>query len=95
MENYKENISLDDVCEKSGMSSYYFCRLFKKASGSGFVDYLNFVRICKSEKLLAKSEKSILEVAYDVGFSSVSYYNRIFKRYKNCTPTEYRKNAEP
>ncbi|MBQ7365330.1 MAG: helix-turn-helix transcriptional regulator, partial [Clostridia bacterium] len=49
------------------------------------------VRICKSEKLLAKSQKTILEVAYDVGFSSVSYFNRIFKRYKNCTPTEYRR----
>ena len=69
----------------------YFCRIFKRASGSGFIDYLNFVRICKSEKLLAAGTKSILDVSYDVGFSSVSYFNRIFKKYKNCTPTEYRR----
>ena len=90
-EHFSEDISLEEVAGVQNLNPSYFCRLFKKASGSGFVDYLNFVRICKSEKLLAKSEKSILEIAYDVGFSSVSYYNRIFKRYKNCTPTEYRR----
>ena len=90
-EHFSSDISLDEIAGVQNLNPSYFCRLFKKASGSGFVDYLNFVRICKSEKLLAKSEKSILEVAYDVGFSSVSYYNRIFKRYKNCTPTEYRR----
>ena len=90
-EHFSSDISLEEISSVQKLNPSYFCRLFKKASGSGFVDYLNFVRICKSEKLLAKSEKSILEVAYEVGFSSVSYYNRIFKRYKNCTPTEYRR----
>ena len=90
-ENYVRDLTLDEVAGVQGLNPSYFCRIFKKASGSGFVDYLNFVRVCKSEKLLAVSDRSVLEVAYEVGFSSVSYFNRIFKRYKNCTPTEYRR----
>ena len=85
------DITLDDVAKEQNLNPSYFCRVFKRASGSSFVDYLNFVRICKSEKMLATSEKSILEIACDVGFSSLSYYTRIFKRYKNCTPNEYRR----
>ena len=90
-ENFAQNITLDDVAKLQNLNPSYFCRVFKRASGSSLVDYLNFVRICKSEKLLAAGEKSILEVAGDVGFTSLSYFNRIFKRYKNCTPTEYRR----
>ncbi len=90
-EHSADDLTLEEIAGVQNLNPSYFCRLFKKASGSGFVDYLNFVRICKSEKLLAKSNDSILDVAYEVGFSSVSYFNRIFKRYKNCTPTEYRR----
>ena len=90
-ENYAKDITLDDVAKLQNLNPSYFCRVFKRASGSSFVDYLNFVRICKSEKMVALGEKSILEIAGDVGFTSLSYFNRIFKRYKNCTPTEYRR----
>lgn len=90
-ENYAKNITLDEVAKLQNLNPSYFCRVFKRASGSSFVDYLNFVRICKSEKMIAMGEKSILEIAGDVGFTSLSYFNRIFKRYKNCTPTEYRR----
>ncbi len=90
-ENFAQNITLDDIARLQNLNPSYFCRVFKRASGSSFVDYLNFVRVCKSEKMLASGEKSILEIACDVGFSSLSYFNRTFKRYKNCTPTEYRR----
>lgn len=90
-EHYASEITLEEISGVQNLNPSYFCRLFKRASGSGFVDYLNFVRICKSEKLLAAEKKSILDISYEVGFSSVSYFNRIFKRYKNCTPTEYRR----
>lgn len=90
-EHFASDITLEEISAVQNLNPSYFCRIFKRASGSGFIDYLNFVRICKSEKLLAAGTKSILDVSYDVGFSSVSYFNRIFKKYKNCTPTEYRR----
>ena len=72
-ENYAQDITLDDVARLQNLNPSYFCRVFKRASGSSFVDYLNFVRVCKSEKMLAAGEKSILEIAGDVGFTSLSY----------------------
>lgn len=90
-QHYAENITLSGISAVQNLNPSYFCRLFKRASGSSFIDYLNFVRVCKSEKLLLGREESILSVAYDVGFSSVSYFNRIFKKYKNCTPSAYRR----
>lgn len=88
--NYNEHIELETLSNVLNLNEYYFCRLFKKATGSTATDYLNFVRICKAEKLL-KTDTSISEIAYNVGFSSLSYFNRTFKKYKYCSPTTYRK----
>ena len=89
-EHFQENISLDDVSHKLGFDPSYFCRIFKAATGATFTEYLNFVRVCKAESLLAKTADSILEISEAVGFSSASYFNRIFKRYKGCSPRHYR-----
>ena len=88
--NYTEHLELETFSRVLNLNEYYFCRLFKKATGSTVTDYLNFVRICKAEKLL-KTDMSISEISFNVGFSSLSYFNRIFKKYKFCSPTEYRK----
>lgn len=88
--NYSSELSLDDVSAAAGLNKFYFCRLFKKACGIGFSEYLNLVRVFKAEKMLKKTDKTVLEIAFDSGFSSVSYFNSIFKKYKGCTPTAYR-----
>ena len=90
-ENYAKDISLEDISGVLNINPSYFCRLFKTATGASFCEYLNFVRISKSEKLFKSSERSIMEIAMDVGFSSVTYFNRMFKKVKGCTPSVYRK----
>ncbi len=90
-EKYNEDISLDQVAASVKMSNYYFCRVFKETVGLGFIEYLKLFRINKAEVDLIDSEKSILEIAFENGFSSASYFNRVFKETKNCSPTEYRK----
>ena len=89
--HYSEEILLSDLCNLLNINEFYFCRLFKQATNTSFVQYLNFVRVCKAERMLASSDKSISEIAYDVGFSSVSYFNRTFKKYKFCAPSQYKK----
>jgi len=89
-ENYFTELSLENVSAASGLNKYYFCRLFKKACGIGFSEYLNLVRVSKAEKMLRKTDKTVLEIAFDTGFSSVSYFNSIFRKYKGCTPTACR-----
>jgi AraC-like DNA-binding protein len=88
--SYAENLTLEQASEELGFDRSYFCRIFKLATGATFTEYLNFVRICKAEKLLQNSGSSILEISEAVGFSSVSYFNRIFKKYRNCSPRFYR-----
>ena len=89
-QNYAENIDLSEISNMMGFDRSYFCRIFKSAIGATFTEYLNFVRICKAEKKLATTAESILEISAAVGFSSVSYFNKIFKKYKNCSPSAYR-----
>lgn len=90
-ENYREDISLSDVSGSVQMSNYYFCRLFKNTLNMGFTEYLNTVRIGHAERMLSETDKSILEIALENGFSSVSYFNRVFKAINNCSPSEYRR----
>ena len=89
-ENYAKQITLDRASAMLGFDTSYFCRIFKAATGATFTEYLNFVRISKSESRLSEGKESILEISEAVGFSSVSYFNRIFKRYKGCAPSVYR-----
>lgn len=89
-ENYGSELSLEQVSAAAGLNKCYFCRLFKKACGVGFSEYLNFVRVSKAEKMLRNTDKTVLEIAFDSGFSSVSYFNSIFRKYKGCTPTACR-----
>ena len=89
--HYNEQISLESLSATTNMNPSYFCRVFKKATNSTFTEYLNFVRVIKSERLLTSNSGSVSDIALDVGFSSVSYFNRIFKRFKSLSPSEYRK----
>lgn len=90
-DHYREEINLETVSNLLGMNPSYFCRVFKRATNSTFTEYLNFVRVLKSEKLLTSNSGSVSDIALDVGFSSVSYFNRIFKRLKGISPTAYKK----
>lgn len=89
-EHYAETFSLEQISAHLGFNPSYFCRIFKDATGTTFTEYLNFVRVCKAERMLAKTQDSILEISAAVGICSVSYFNRIFKKYHNCSPSFYR-----
>lgn len=89
-EHYAENISTLNLSELMNFNETYFCRLFKRIIGTSAVNYINFVRVCKAEKLL-KNNISVSEVANKTGFSSPSYFNRVFKKYMHYSPSDYKK----
>ena len=93
-DNYQTGITLTKASEILGISKYYFCRLWRSALGDSFIDYLNFVRASKAAKLLRTTGMSILDVALDTGFSSLSYFNRVFKKIHGCSPSVYRKSSK-
>lgn len=89
--HYTENITLETACRLLNLNYHYFCRLFKTATGKPFIQYLNYVRISVAERLLLTTDKPVVEIICDTGFSSLSYFNRTFKKLKGCNPTEYRR----
>lgn len=89
-EHFQEQITLEDAANMLKFNPDYFCRLFKKATGMTFTDYLNFVRVCQAENDLIFSNKSIGDISLDCGFSSTSYFNRVFKKFKLISPSAYR-----
>lgn len=89
-EHCTEDLSLDEVARIAGFSKYHFSRLFKQFTNETFYKYLNQRRIEYAERLLANSEFSVTEVALQAGFPSLSAFIRMFKLFKQCTPTEFR-----
>lgn len=89
-EHYTDDITLDFAADLTGYSKFHFTRLFKQFSNTTFYDYLCFKRIKVAEELLINPSLSITDVALRSGFPSISTFNRMFKKQKNCTPSEYR-----
>ncbi|MCQ2536902.1 MAG: AraC family transcriptional regulator [Lachnospiraceae bacterium] len=91
--HYAEDLSLDNMAEKMGFSKFHFSRLFKDYTGYTFCDYVNFRRIKAAETMLENPQISITEVAITTGFTSIPTFNRLFKKYKGCTPTAFREKC--
>ncbi len=87
--NSAEKLSMEDVARVVNMSYYHFSHLFSHTIGESFKNYLNYIRIRKSEELFLHQGRSISEAAYDCGFNDLSSFNRAYKRLRNCTPREY------
>lgn len=91
MRNFDKEITLPEVASVANMSVTTFCNFFKEHFRVTFVEYLNTIRIGHACKLLADQDQNIVEIAYESGFKSLANFNRQFKRFKNMTPTEYRR----
>jgi AraC-like DNA-binding protein/ligand-binding sensor protein len=89
-EHQTEELSLSQVAKAVNMSSYYFCKMFKKVVGINFTDYVARIRIEKSKNLLLNPNLRISEIAFEVGFQSLTHFNRVFKKILGQSPTEYR-----
>ena len=85
-----EEVSLRQVAAAVNSSAFYFCKMFKQATGLTFTDYLARVRVEKVKNLLLNPHKRISEVAYETGFQSLSQFNRVFRRVTGQSPTVWR-----
>ncbi|HWA08507.1 MAG TPA: helix-turn-helix domain-containing protein [Opitutaceae bacterium] len=85
-----EEIALADVARAVGLSEFYFCKMFKKETGVTFVDYLARTRVETLKQLLLNPHKRVSEAAYEVGFQSLSQFNRVFRRIAGEAPSSYR-----
>jgi AraC-like DNA-binding protein len=91
--NQDNAICLATVAKAVNTSTFYFCKLFKRATGLTFTDYIARVRIEKAKTLLLAPSRRISEVAYEVGFQSLTHFNRVFKAITGQSPSGYRLKA--
>ena len=85
-----ENFGVPQLSSLLGLSPSQTLRKIKAASGKSVNQYIREIRLEKAAKLLKKTDQSIAEVSYQVGFSSASYFNKSFRKYYGVTPREFR-----
>lgn len=88
---HMEKLTLKYISENFYISPYYLSRLFKKATGFTFVEYLNSIRIREAQKLLKESGLNVSEIAERTGYESSTHFGRVFKEITGLSPLRFRK----
>lgn len=87
-----DNLTLGEVARSVNVSVFYFCKMFKKATGLHFTEYLSRARVERAKNLLLNPNLRVSEIAFEVGFQSLTHFNRVFRRIEGQAPTAYRKS---
>lgn len=90
-ESFPLRIQIKDVASIIAMSEGHFCRFFKAMVRKTPMEYINTVRINQAARLLSHSDKKVIDIAMEVGFENPSYFIKLFKLHKKCTPSDFRK----
>ena len=90
--NYMDELRLPELANMAGMSPSAFSRFFKLHTGRNISEYIIDLRLGYAARMLVDTAKSISEIGFDCGFNNLSNFNRIFKKKKGCSPSEFREN---
>lgn len=90
-EHLTDDLSLAEIAEHMKISVYYLSHVFKAETGTTLLEYRNEMRLTQAKKLLVQTERSIADIAGEVGFANVSYFSKTFSKRENVSPAEYRK----
>lgn len=86
--HFGEDLSIEALCGVVGFSKYYLCRTFRQITGSTVVDYLNSLRCAHALQLLSSGEYTVGECAEKCGFRNLSYFAKVYRRYRGCSPSD-------
>ena len=89
---FMDEIRLGTLADIAGMSPSAFSRFFKLHTGRNLTDYIIDIRLGSASRLLVDTSQSVAEISFKCGFNNLSNFNRIFKKKKGCSPTEFREN---
>lgn len=92
-EHYGDTITLGDIAGEILVSKSECCRCFQRTLGLSPIEYLMKYRVSEAvQRMNRNTQESVSEIASRVGFNNASYFNKVFKKYMECTPTQYRKS---
>jgi AraC-like DNA-binding protein len=89
--NYQEPLSVSLLADMAGLSRFHFSRIFKELTSKTVTEYINIIRINKSEFLLRNTPMNISEIALAIGFSDIYYFSKVYKKFKKEPPSKLRK----
>lgn len=89
-DNYANVIRIQEAAKMVNLSPNHFCKVFKRLTGKTLIQYIQMLRVTEAERLLNESDLSITDIASTVGFNDMNYFGRVFKKYKNTTPSHVR-----
>lgn len=89
MQNYSEDVKIEEAAALSGLTKSSFCRYFKSKTHKTFTYFLNEIRIQNACKLLVNTDRTVSQICYDCGYNNISHFNRQFKLITGLTATEY------
>lgn len=90
--NLEDKVSLEAVSHHVGVSTFYFCKIFKQTTGMTLTEYVNRRRVERAKRMLLNPQNRVTEVAFEVGYQSLSQFNRSFLRYVGVSPSKYREH---
>lgn len=93
-DHFQEEITLEEIAEKVGMTIPSFCRYFKKTTNKTFTQFVTEYRLVHALKLLAEKPISITEICHECGFNNFSYFNKTFKQFTGKSASQYRKEIK-
>lgn len=86
-----DKLQVEEACKLANMSYHYFVKYFKKTMGISFVDYITLKKIRRAERLLLTKDLSISQIGEEVGMSNMAHFYKMFRKFKECSPNEFRK----
>jgi len=93
-EHYCEKIYIEKLADMITVSPDYFTKMFKDSIGKTPIEYINSLRINEAMRQLSETDKTMAEIADEIGFCNPNYFHKIFKQYMNVSPLAYRKSTK-
>ena len=93
-ENYMKELNIDEVTEKFNITDIKLNKILMSYSGKRFIEFLNALRIDKACEMLLTTDKSIIDISFELGFNTVKTFNNNFSKLKNMAPTDFRKTVK-
>jgi two-component system response regulator YesN len=90
--NYNYEITMEQVANHVSVSSYYFSKIFKEIIGENYIDYVTKIRMNKAKEILLRTDNTIKEICFEVGYNDPNYFSRAFKKSVGVSPSEFKAN---